>query len=161
MSKQAHLGCRDRHSCKVSDVTSIFAKIISGEIPSRRLWDDEVCVSFLDVRPLAPGHALVVPRAEIDAWTDLPIETAAHLMTVAHHIGNAQRAVFSPARIGLIIAGFEVPHAHLHVIPANSMQAFDFGRADTDPDTDVLDQQLHDLRSALVSSGHEAAVSGR
>lgn len=113
------------------------------------LHEDEHCVSFLDVRPLAPGHALVVPRQEIDQWTDLSPDLAAHLMSVAHRVGHAQKAVFSPARIGLMIAGFEVPHAHVHVVPMNSMAHLDFSNADSSPDQDALDEHLMALRSEL------------
>ena len=128
---------------------SIFTRIIGGEIPSRMLWDDDVCVAFLDVRPLAPGHALVVPRAEIDQWSDLPVETAAHLMTVAHHLAQAQKRVFQTARVGLMIAGFEVPHAHVHVVPMNSMAQLDFANADANPNQGELDEHLQRLRGAL------------
>lgn len=108
-----------------------------------------MCVSFLDVRPLAPGHALVVPKLEVDQWTDLEPDAASHLMGVAHTIGRAQKQVFSPARIGLMIAGFEVPHTHLHVVPMNSMAQLDFANANTSPDEDALDSHLEKLRAAL------------
>ncbi|NDH23794.1 MAG: HIT family protein, partial [Actinobacteria bacterium] len=72
---------------------SIFTRIIAGEIPARFVWTDDACVAFLDVRPLAHGHVLVVPRVEVDQWTDLDAATAAHLMTVAHRIGQAQKAL--------------------------------------------------------------------
>ena len=124
---------------------------MNGDIPARMLFEDETCVSFLDVRPLAPGHALVVPREEIDQWTDLSPATAAHLMSVAHRIGQAQKTVFAPARIGLMIAGFEVPHAHVHVVPMNSMAQLDFVNADESPDQDLLDQHLAALQEALAS----------
>ena len=130
-------------------MASIYTRIIDGEIPGRFIWEDEVCVSFLDIRPLARGHALVVPRQEIDQWTDLEAETAGHLVEVAHAIGNAQKALLSPARIGLMIAGFEVPHVHVHVVPMNSMAALDFGQADPDPDPADLDQLQADLRDRL------------
>lgn len=139
---------------------SIFTRIIDGEIPARMLWEDDVCVSFLDVRPLTPGHALVVPRDEVDQWTDLPAETCAHLMSVGHAVGNAQKTVFSPARIGLMIAGFEVPHVHLHVMPVTSMANYNFATADTHPDQGALDQHQKALRAALTDAGH-AAVSTR
>lgn len=139
---------------------SLFSKIIAGEIPSRMLWEDDQCVSFLDVRPLAAGHALVVPRVEIDQWTDLSNELAAHLMSVAHKIGCAQHQIFAPARICLLIAGFEIPHAHVHVVPANSMRALDFAQANTDPDQAELDEQLIRLRGALAAAGH-GGVSAR
>ena len=113
---------------------TIFTRIIDGEIPSRFVYSDDVCVAFMDVRPLAPGHVLVVPRAEVDQWTDLETDTVAHLMTVAHRVGQAQRDVLSPARIGLMIAGFEVPHVHVHVVPMNDMADLDFRQADPAPD---------------------------
>lgn len=132
-------------------MASIYTRIIDGEIPGRFIWEDEVCVSFLDIRPLAPGHALVVPRQEIDQWTDLDVATAAHLVEVAHAVGNAQKTLLSPARIGLMIAGFEVPHVHVHVVPMNSMAALDFSQADTDPDPADLDRLQTDLRRHLTS----------
>ncbi|MEM7321668.1 MAG: HIT family protein [Actinomycetota bacterium] len=139
---------------------TIFTRIIDGEIPSRMVWEDEICVAFLDVRPLAPGHCLVVPRSEVDQWTDLPATAAAHLTEVAQAIGNAQKQVFNPARIGLMIAGFEVPHTHVHVVPISSMAHLDFANANTDPDQAELDQQLGALRAALRDAGHQA-VSDR
>ena len=113
---------------------TIFTRIIDGEIPGRFVHSDDVCVAFMDVRPLAPGHVLVVPRAEVDQWTDLETDTVAHLMTVAHRVGQAQRDVLSPARIGVMIAGFEVPHVHVHVVPMNDMADLDFRQADPAPD---------------------------
>lgn len=139
---------------------TIFSRIIDGGIPSRMLWEDEHCVSFLDVRPLAPGHCLVVPRVEIDQWTDLDGETVAHLTGVAHVVGQVQKAVFAPARVGLMIAGFEVPHVHIHVVPINTMGQLDFANAETDPDQAELDGQLIALRDALRELGR-AEVSSR
>lgn len=133
--------------------------IIDGDIPSRMLWEDDVCVSFLDVRPLARGHALVVPRLEVDQWTDLEPEVAAHLTTVAHAIGNAQVEVLSPARVGLMIAGFEVPHTHIHVIPLETMAELDFANANEHPDVDELDATLVDLRAALVRASYSTVSS--
>ena len=140
-------------------MSSIFTRIIDGEIPSRMLWEDDACVAFLDVRPLAAGHALVVPRQETDQWTDLAAADAAHLTTVAHTIGRAQKAVFRPARIGLMIAGFEVPHTHLHVIPLTSMAQMDFANADANPDQDELDRTLDRMRAALTEAGHSSVSS--
>lgn len=139
-------------------MASIFSKIIDGQIPARMLWEDDECVSFLDVRPLTPGHALVVPRQETDLWTDLGASTAAHLVEVAHAIGRAQMAVFAPARIGLLIAGFEVPHTHVHVVPMNTMAALDFANANTNPDQALLDSYLVSLREALADAGHSEVV---
>ena len=130
-------------------MASIFTRIIDGEIPGRFVWKDDVCVAFLDVRPLARGHVLVVPRAEVDQWTDLDAETVNHLTSVAHRIGQAQKALLSPARIGLMIAGFEVPHVHVHVVPMNGMGDLDFTQADVSPDQADLDALRDQLASAL------------
>ena len=80
-----------------------------------------MCVAFLSINPLAHGHTLVVPIDEVDHWVDLPTELAAHLFAVAHRIGRAQQAAFGCERVGVIIAGYEVPHAHIHVIPTHDM----------------------------------------
>ena len=130
---------------------SIFTRIIDGEIPARFVWTDEICVAFLDVRPLAHGHVLVVPRVEVDQWTDLDAATAAHLMSVAHKIAQSQKALLAPARVGLMIAGFEVPHVHVHVVPINGMRDLDFAHADTDPDQAALDELREQLAAALAT----------
>ena len=140
-------------------MASIFTKIINGDIPSRMVCEDEECVAFLDVRPLATGHVLVVPRQETDQWTDLGPAQAAHLTEVAHAIGRAQMVAFSPARIGLLIAGFEVPHAHMHVVPINNMSNLDFAMANSNPDQAELDSQLASLRSELSQAGHSSVSS--
>lgn len=130
---------------------TIFTRIIDGEIPGRFVYSDDVCVAFMDVRPLAPGHVLVVPRTEVDHWTDLDADTAAHLMMVAQRIGRAQRDLLSPARVGLMIAGFEVPHVHVHVVPMNNMGDLDFSQAETNPDqADV--ERIHAVLSAALAA---------
>lgn len=129
---------------------TIFTRIIDGEIPGRFVHTDDVCVAFMDVRPLAPGHVLVVPRTEVDHWTDLDADTAAHLMTVAQRIGQAQRDLLSPARVGLMIAGFEVPHVHVHVVPMNHMGDLDFSQADSNPDQAEIERIHAALSSALA-----------
>ncbi len=139
-------------------MTTIFTRIIDGEIPARFVWVDDDCVAFTDVRPLHRGHVLVVPRAEIDHWVDLPPDLAAHLMRVAHAIGRAQNEAFGASRIGLMIAGFEVPHTHLHVVPVDTMADLDFARADTSPDPADLDAVAHTLRRILTEHGHGAHV---
>ncbi len=140
-------------------MASIFTKIIAGDIPGRIIWADEVCVAMVDIRPLHPGHCLVIPRAEIDQWIDLDADTAQHLMAVAHHIGAAQKATVECERIGLMIAGFEVPHAHVHVVPISSMAHLDFRNADTNASGDALDAMAVELRDALRAAGH-ASVAG-
>ncbi len=133
---------------------SIFTRIIDGEIPGRFVWRDDVCVAFMDVRPLNRGHVLVVPIVEVDHWVDLDSETIAHLMAVAHGVAAAQQATgLAPDRVGLIVAGFEVPHVHVHVVPISTMADLDFTQADTSPDPDDLDAMANQLRTYLAQSG--------
>jgi histidine triad (HIT) family protein len=140
-------------------MTTIFSRIIGGELPGRFVWRDAECVAFLSINPVQPGHTLVVPIAEVDQWTDLTPPQVGHLMTVAHHIGQAQLEVFRPARVGLLIAGFEVPHCHIHLIPVRGMQDLDLANAATDPDPAELDRSADRLRTALGAAGHGDLVA--
>jgi len=135
-------------------LSTLFTKIINGEIPGRFLWKDQQCVSFLTIGPLTDGHALVVPRQEVDKWTDAAPELLTHLMNVAQRIGQAQVAAFGAPRAGLTIAGFEVEHLHVHVFPAYGLANFDFGTVDTSPDPAVMDASAGKLRTALREAGH-------
>ncbi len=130
-------------------MASIFTKIINGDIPGRIIWSDDVCVAMVDIRPLHPGHCLVIPKQEVDQWTDLDSATAEHLMAVAHRVGAAQKTVVDCARIGLMIAGFEVPHAHVHVVPISTMAHLDFRNADNNAKPEDLDAMADQLRAAL------------
>ena len=138
-------------------MASIFTRIIDGEIPGRIIWRDATCVAMIDIRPLNRGHVLVIPVTEVDQWTDLPAEVVTHCTGVAHAVGRAQMAVLSPTRIGLMIAGFEVPHTHLHVVPLEGMNNLDFAQADPDPDPADLDAVADMLRDALRAGGHAEA----
>lgn len=129
-------------------MATLFTKIIQGEIPGQVVWSDDVCAAFLDVAPLTRGHALVVPRAEVDRWTDLDSATMAHLMEVAATVGRAQLEAFGGERAGLIIQGFEVPHAHVHVFPASGPADFDLSRT-LSPSPEELAQDGDRLRAAL------------
>lgn len=128
---------------------TIFSRIISGELPSHLVHEDDVAVVFLSINPISRGHALVVPRREVDSWLDLRPGEAHHLMDLARLVGEAQRSALSCARVGLVVAGFEVPHCHVHVIPANSMSDLDFARAATNVDHDDLARTTALLSSAM------------
>ncbi len=130
-------------------MASVFTMIIDGELPGRFVWKDEKCVAFLSINPMAPGHTLVVPRREIDHWIDLDADLASHLMEVSRKIGKALDLGFKPKRIGLMIAGLEVPHAHLHLIPMEGMHDLDADNADLAPNPDDLDAGADRLRAAL------------
>jgi diadenosine tetraphosphate (Ap4A) HIT family hydrolase len=129
-------------------VPSIFTRIIDGELPGHFVWHDDECVAFLSIAPLREGHTLVVPRLEVDHWLDLPPELVAHLTVVAQRIGRAQQAAFNPARVGMIIAGMEVPHTHLHVIPIDREADLNFANARS-ADADELAATAAQLVGAL------------
>jgi len=135
---------------KLGSMSTIFTKIHSREIPGHILWEDSKCFAFLDIRPINRGHTLVVPIEEIDMWTDLPEETTSHCMKIAKSIGEAQMEAFKPKRIGLMIAGFEVPHVHLHVIPIDDMSHLDFANANSDVSNDELLADLKHLKNFLT-----------
>jgi histidine triad (HIT) family protein len=131
---------------------TIFTRIIEGELPGTFVWRDDVCVAFLSIAPLKPGHVLVVPRAEVDHWIDLDPDVNAHLMRVSQQIATAVQAAFSPTRVGLMIAGLEVPHVHLHVVPIDAMRDLDFANAG--PSTpDALEAVAATLRAELRDAG--------
>ena len=130
-------------------MASVFTKILAGELPGRFVYTDDRCAAFLTIAPISPGHTLVVPREEVDSWTDLDPDLAAHLFVVAQRVGRALHAAFSPARVGLVIAGLEVPHTHLHVLGVDTMADLDFARADPGVDPAALDEAAERLRAAL------------
>lgn len=109
-------------------MSTVFSKIIAGELPGRFVWKDEDVVAFLTIAPVAAGHTLIVPRAEVDRWTDLEPELLARLNEVAQAVGKAVLSGFGASRAGYLIAGFEVPHAHIHVFPADTAEDFDVAR---------------------------------
>lgn len=135
-------------------MTTLFSRIIAGEIPGRFIWSDDACVAFLTIEPLTPGHTLVVPRSPIDNWVDLDRDLNSHLFDVARLIGEGLRYAFDPARIGLMVQGFEVPHAHIHVWPANSPEEFNLAAADRSPDPEDLTNAAEQLRGALREFGY-------
>lgn len=130
---------------------TIFTRIIDGEVPGTFVHRDDLCVVFMSINPLARGHALVVPIEEVDQWIDASPALSAHLFAVSHRIGLAQRAAFACDRVGLIIAGYEVPHAHIHVIPTNTMQQLSFANAATTVDRDDVEAAAAAIRDALIT----------
>ena len=129
-------------------MATVFTRIINGELPGRFVYTDDLVVAFLSIMPVTEGHTLVVPRQEVDEWTDADVPLLHHCMDVAHRIGNAAKQAFCAPRAGLVIAGLEVPHLHVHVFPARSLEDFSFAQAK--PATDMeLDDAAARLRTAL------------
>lgn len=134
-------------------MTTVFTKIIQGEFPGTFVWRDELCVAFLSINPMAAGHVLVVPIEEIDHWIDASPELAAHLFAIAHTIGKAQQSAFGCERIGVIVAGYEVPHTHVHVIPTSSMAQLSFANAAASVDRADLEACAEAIRAQLRAAG--------
>lgn len=132
-------------------MASVFSRIIAGELPARFVYEDDRCVAFLSIAPLREGHVLVVPREEIDHWLDLDDGLLAHLMAVSKTIGAALDRIYRPTKVGVMLAGLEVPHVHVHLVPIDAMNDMDFARAEKDPDPAVLDRVAADIRASLSS----------
>lgn len=139
-------------------MASIFSKIIAGEFSGLFAWADEQCVAFATIGPISDGHLLVVPRAEVFSFTQADDELLAHLIKVAAIIGRAQEVAFDVPRAALIIAGFEVPHLHLHVIPARGEAELSFANARHDVPVEELAAATERVRRVLREQGHGANV---
>ncbi|ADG75303.1 histidine triad (HIT) protein [Cellulomonas flavigena DSM 20109] len=137
---------------------TLFTRIIDGEIPGRFVWADDQAVALLTIAPITTGHALVVPRQEIEQLTDAPDDLLAHLTSVAKTVGLAQRAAWGAPRAALLVAGFEIPHLHLHVLPAWDESNLSFAHARQDEPAADLDAAAQRLRGALRTAGHGAHV---
>ena len=109
-------------------MSSIFSKIVQGEIPCHKIAEDDQFLAFLDVMPLVEGHTLVIPKQEIDYIFDLDPEVLAGLMKFAQQIAPAIKKAIPCKRIGVAVIGLEVPHAHVHLVPLNRMLDINFSQ---------------------------------
>jgi histidine triad (HIT) family protein len=128
---------------------TIFTRILNGDIPGTFIYRDDRCAAFLSINPLADGHVLVVPVEEVDHWVDLSPALSEHLFKVSHHLGIAIQKAFPCERVGLIIAGYEVNHCHIHLIPTQNIGQFNFANAAASVEREVLEQQATRIISAL------------
>jgi diadenosine tetraphosphate (Ap4A) HIT family hydrolase len=131
-------------------MATLFTKIINGELPGRFVYEDDDIVAFLTIQPMTQGHTLVVPRAEIDQWQEVDEPVFARVMAVAQLIGKAVCRAFSADRAGLIIAGLEIPHLHVHVFPARHLSDFGFANVDNNPSQESLDEAQTKIKEALA-----------
>ena len=130
---------------------SLFTRIINGDIPGTFVWRDPEAVGFLSINPLRAGHVLVVPRQEVDHWLDCPPDLRAHLMEVAAVVGRALQSVYGSEKVGLMIAGLEVPHLHLHIVPIDGVHDLDFANAAA-AERDELETEAARIRQALAGT---------
>jgi histidine triad (HIT) family protein len=110
-------------------MATIFTRIIKGEIPSVKLLEDERYFAFLDIRPINPGHALVIPKLEVDYLWDAPSDLLSGMLPFAQKVAKAIQAATECNRVGVLVAGFEVPHAHIHLVPIEGEGELTFSRA--------------------------------
>ncbi len=127
---------------------TIFSKIIAGEIPSYKIAENEHCYAFLDIFPLVEGHTLVIPKIEVDNLFDLPPAYLSGLVLFAQPIAKAIERSFNCNRCGLSVVGLEVPHAHIHLIPINSIDDLNFGR----PKLKLSPEALKKAQEKIISN---------
>jgi len=127
-------------------MASVFTKIISGELPCYKIYEDDKILSFLALDQIHLGHTLVISKAEINSWMDVPADVYAHLHQVSQKIGKAMLQATGAPRIGQMVAGFEVPHYHLHMIPAWSIPDLDFKKAQRRSETEMKQIQAEILK---------------
>jgi histidine triad (HIT) family protein len=128
-------------------VASIFSRIVAGEIPCYKVAETADYLAFLDVRPQTKGHTLCIPKQEVDYIFDLPDDQLAGLMVFAKRVAAAIEAVVPCQRIGIAVVGLEVPHAHVHLFPLNSMADFGFGKPVVELSADEMRQLAEQIFS--------------
>ena len=132
-------------------MASIFTRIINGEIPCYKIAEDENHFAFLDISPLAPGHVLVVPKAEVDYLFQLDDDVLAGLMVFAKKIALAIEKAVVCERVGVAVIGLEVPHAHIHLVPLNQIDDINFSRPKLKVEKEELEQIAADIRQQLAN----------
>lgn len=138
----------------------MFTRIIRGEFPGRFVWRDDTVVAFLTIAPIQPGHTLVVPIEQVDHWLDVEPALWAHMAEVQQAIGRAQMTAFRRTRIATIVAGLEVPHCHVHLVPIDSESDISFAKADPSVPDAEQDASAASIRAALRDAGHGPYVPG-
>jgi histidine triad (HIT) family protein len=133
-------------------MASVFTMIINGDLPGRFVYEDDEIVAFLTIEPMTQGHTLVVPRAEVDNWQNVEPALFGRVMDVSQRIGRAICTAFGAQRAGLIIAGLEVPHLHVHVFPAYNLTDFGFAHVDRNPSPESLDDAQARIKAALAQA---------
>lgn len=129
-------------------MSTIFTKIINGEIPAYKIAEDEHHLAFLDVMPLVKGHTLVIPKKEVDLIFDLESEEFKNLWAFAQSVAKKIGAAVPCVRVGVAVVGLEVPHAHIHLVPMNSMQDLNF----TNERLKLSAEEFRDIQNAIANA---------
>ena len=130
-------------------MSSLFTKIIQGEIPCHKVAESDTCFAFMDIRPVQNGHVLVVPKVEVDRFFDLSADQLADIMAFAQQVASGIEQVFSCDRVGMSVIGLEVPHAHIHLMPINSLDDMDFTRPKGNSSPEHLRQVAIQIAEAI------------
>ncbi len=130
-------------------MATIFARIVNGEIPCYKVAEDEKFLAFLDINPLAKGHTLVIPKVETDYIFDMTDSDLSAMMIFAKKVAKAIKEVVPCTKIGVTVIGLEVPHAHIHLIPINSIYDMDFSRPKLQLDSAVYESLSQELASMV------------
>jgi len=135
-------------------MSSVFTRILDGESPGRFVWVDDSIFGILTIEPRKPGHTLVIPRIEVDKWSDLPEDLAMHIFRVGRLIGLAQQEEWGSPRVGVMYEGYVVPHSHLHVWPSWNVFEYSHTGIERNARPKELDEAGERLRSRLIARGH-------
>lgn len=128
---------------------SIFSKIVRNEIPSYKVYENENFLAFLDINPLKKGHTLVIPKIEVDYIFDLKSKEYQELWSFAKLVAEGMKRVIKCERISIVVMGLEVPHAHIHLIPLDSMQDIDFSQSKLNLSSDQMNKIASLINSAI------------
>lgn len=131
-------------------MAGIFSRIIAGEIPSFKVYEDERVYAFLDIRPLKPGHTLLIPKQEIDYLFDIEGDLYDHLFRTARTIATAIKKVIPCTKVGMSVIGLEVPHAHIHLVPIDEIADMTFGGSSAHLSNDEQEAIASRIRAELA-----------
>ncbi|KUJ80215.1 HIT family protein [Microbulbifer flavimaris] len=140
-------------------MASVFTQIMNGDLPGHFIWRDDKVVAIMTISPIKPGHCLVIPVEEINHWDEVPEDLSAHLMHVAQRVAKGLKTVYNPKRVGVMVAGLEVPHTHIHLIPVEELSDFDFSKQ-RPAEAEELAREAARVRAALVDAGYREADCG-
>lgn len=132
-------------------MASIFSKIVKGEIPAYKVAEDENHLAFLDINPVAMGHVLVIPKAETDYLFDLELEEYSNLWLFAQKVAKGLKLAVPCKRVGVSVIGLEVPHAHIHLVPLQTMADINFSKAKLNPTSEELEAMQKKISAFLAT----------
>jgi len=132
-------------------MSTIFSKIIVGDIPAFKVAENEEFLAFLDINPLRMGHTLVIPKQEIDYFFDIAPDDMAKMLTFTSDVAKAIKVAFPCKKVGMTVIGLEVPHAHIHLVPMNGISDMNFSGAKLNPSMEELAEAAKLIQSAIAS----------